>query len=568
MKSPFARQMLRTEEHGPMIADPDKYRRRKRLLKRTDLPEIVIGLLDPRAYRHRPSSVRLIQTHISYVFLAGDFAYKVKKPVDYGFLDFTTLEKRRHFLERELILNRRLCRGMYHAVVAVKQTKKGFSIGGRGETVEYALKMKRFPPEQNFVTLLKKGRVDDALIDRIAGRIARFHAEAEQNPEIDRFGHPDTIRKNLQENFDQTRAYRGETLSRNLYEELRNYSFSFLDSHRHLFAERIRSGKIRDGHGDLHCDHVWCAGSAVYLYDCIEFNERFRYGDVASDLAFLTMDLDFRGQPEWSNRILNRYLAFSGDYPLISLLDFYQVYRAYIRGKIESFELDGTASSPQEKKRCRCEAQRYFRLAGAYARRRPAGSVFLLHGITGSGKTTLARQLAARTGGVVVSSDAVRKQMAGLPVLTPVRSGYGKGIYRREVTDRVYSRLLEVGEIIAGSGRPLVFDAGFARRKNRTRALEWARGRGLKPFVIECRVDLERIRTRLEAREATRRKESDGRMEILERLQRDFEPYRPEEGGVYFRIDTHRGLQREIRKILEALSWNQARTIIPFFLES
>jgi len=327
--------------------------------------QVVEALMKPEAYDEEPSRIELVQTHISFVFLTRNFVYKVKKAVDLGFLDFTTLEKRRFFCEKELELNRRLCGDMYLEVVPINRSGV-IKIKGDGETVEYAVKMKRMPQEKMMSKLLEQNKVDSKLVDRIAKIMAEFHSKAETNRRISKFGSLGIIETNWKENFTQTREFVGETISLKNFKLVRERIDDFLKRNVSFFEKRMAEGRVRDCHGDVHSGNIFVT-DRVYIFDAIEFNERFRYSDVASDVAFLAMDLDFKERTDLSNFFVKRYVEYSGDQELTKLLPFYKCYRAYVRGKVISFKLKDPSVGYGEKSAAMKEAKAYFKLASTYA---------------------------------------------------------------------------------------------------------------------------------------------------------------------------------------------------------
>lgn len=327
--------------------------------------EIVEALMKPEAYDENPGNIELCQTHISFVFLTNKLVYKVKKAVNFGFLDFSTLDKRHFFCEKELELNRRLCPDMYLEVVPINKSKT-IKIKGDGETVEYAVKMKRLPEDRIMTKLLDEGKVDEKLIDKIAKIIADFHDKAETNQRINEFGSLAAIGVNWKENFDQTEEYVGRTLTAKDFNLIREKVEPFMDTNAMLFDKRIADGKIRDCHGDIHSGNIFVADK-VYIFDAVEFNERFRYADVASDVAFLAMDLEFRKRTDLSRFFVRKYVDYSGDLEAAKLLPFYKCYRAYVRGKVVGFRLNDPNIAAKEKDEALKEAKAYFKLAVEYA---------------------------------------------------------------------------------------------------------------------------------------------------------------------------------------------------------
>jgi aminoglycoside phosphotransferase family enzyme len=329
------------------------------------LPSTVRALLKPQAYPHRPQKIELVQTQMSFIFLAGEYVYKIKKPVNLGYLDYTTLEKRHFFCQQELELNRRLCPGAYLAVVPIVGEEGGLCIEGRGKAIEYAVKMKQLPQDRMMDVLLPRGQVTLEMVARVAEKLMGFHQRAETNPKIAAFGRLDVIRHNCDENFAQTEKYIGTSITAEEYQHIKNYTNNFIDSNASLFDKRVREDKIRDCHGDLHAAHV-CFTEDICIYDCIEFNDRFRYSDIASEVAFLAMDLDRYQQAGLSRHLVNTYVGLSHDEELLKLLNFYKCYRAYVRGKVESFKLDDPYIPEEEKAKVLTAAQSYFQLAESY----------------------------------------------------------------------------------------------------------------------------------------------------------------------------------------------------------
>ncbi|HTY74432.1 MAG TPA: hypothetical protein VMD05_02580 [Candidatus Nanoarchaeia archaeon] len=329
------------------------------------LEQVVDALMKPDAYEEPPGHVEMVQTHISFVFLTNSFVYKVKKPVNFGFLDFTTLEKRQFFCEKELQLNRRLCGDMYIEVTPINKAKT-IKIKGEGKTIECALKMKRMPQEKIMTKLLEENKVDEKLVDRLAKLIVEFHAKAETSNAISEIGSLGTVKSNWKENFDQTHAYIDETVSSQDFNLIKRRIELFMNKQKSLFEKRTAEGKVRDCHGDIHSGNIFVT-DRIYIFDAIEFNERFRYSDVAADMAFLAMDLDFRDKSTLSDFFVKKYVEYSGDEELEKLLDFYKCYRAYVRGKVLGFKLKDDDVCEKEKMEAKNEAKAYFKLAVAYA---------------------------------------------------------------------------------------------------------------------------------------------------------------------------------------------------------
>lgn len=331
----------------------------------SELPELIKALLDPQAYPTPPQKVEMVQTQMSYVFIAGDYVFKIKKPVDFGFLDYTTLEKRLTFCIKELELNRRLCPDAYLEVVPVTDDDGRIVMDGKGEVREYAVKMRRLPREAMMDTLLKENKVTPEMLARVAAILAEFHHRAATGGDINQFGGTDTVFQNTDENFSQTEKYIGTTVSAETHRCLRSWNENFIKTNESLFKKRVAEGRIRDCHGDLHAPHI-CFGNGICIYDCIEFNDRFRYCDVASEVAFLAMDLDHYGRRDLSGSFVDAYVAKSGDEELRQLLNFYKCYRACVRAKVGCFQYADPYIPAAEKEQILENTRSYFKLAESY----------------------------------------------------------------------------------------------------------------------------------------------------------------------------------------------------------
>ncbi|MDD5723649.1 MAG: hypothetical protein PHY29_07925 [Syntrophales bacterium] len=329
--------------------------------------KLVESMSKPAFYPHTPDTVTLIQTHISFIFIAGDLVYKVKKAVDFGFLDFTTLEKRKYYCEQEVVLNRRFAPNVYIGVVGISEDREGNLRPGDGDTiVEYAVQMKKIPEEKMLYRLMEADTVTEDDACRVGKYLARVYGDISSDEGAQRFGAPDVIATNVIENFDQTRKYREGPVSGKVFDALESWSRSFLDKNTTLFDMRIARGHIKDCHGDLHLQHICIEDDAISVFDCIEFNERFRFGDVASDVAFLSMDFDFNGETSLGDAFVGAYIDESGDASLRDVLRFYKVYRAMVRAKVISFMLDDGGLDDAARLEAFLRAKRYYNLAYEY----------------------------------------------------------------------------------------------------------------------------------------------------------------------------------------------------------
>ena len=528
-----------------------------------EFSDLLQALQNPEIYPEKPGKVESLQTHASAIFFAGEHVYKVKKPVNFGFLDFTTLEKRKHFCREEVVLNRRLCPEVYLGVAEIRLQNGRIRLGeGAGEIIEYAVLMKKLPRDSMMDRRLAEGGVTSEVLQKIAAKLAQFHAQAAAGPDIASFGRVEVIRTNVEENFSQMEPFVGTSLSAETFREIREDTRNFIEKHRPLFERRLRGGRIRDGHGDLHLEHI-CLGEEILIFDCIEFNPRFRYGDVAADIAFLLMDLDFHGHPDFSAELAAAYLSLSRDWPLYLLLDFYKAYRACVRGKVLSFRQEDRALSAPEKTAFQAEACRYFRLARRYARKMNRPLLIAACGLMGTGKSTVARALAETLGWTWLRSDLVRKELAGLAPGERRYDPFQKGLYTPPLSGKTYLALFARAEAQLLGGSSVILDASFLRERDRSAALDLARRMGADFLLLECRADDETVRRRLESRLKREDEPSDGRWEIFEEQKKTFERIRGWAPGLHLALNTaiplEECLQGIFRHLLKREAWSRER---------
>jgi uncharacterized protein len=327
---------------------------------------LVEFLKKPSSYPDRPKTVRLIQTHISWVFIGEDYAYKVKKPVVYDFLDFSTLEKRKFYTHEELRLNKRFSPDIYLSVVPISEIGGTYAVGDDSQVVEYAVKMRHISEDHMLYRRLMQGKISEDDLNRVGRHLARIYRNIRSDDRASSFGRIDVISTNVVENFEETERYISGPVSRRTWEDIRSWSMNFMEEKRDIFEERGRTGHTKECHGDLHLQHVWLSRDSIVIFDCIEFNERFRFGDVASDIAFLAMDLDFNGRKDLSEAFVDGYIHESGDASIKTVLKFYKVYRAYVRAKVTSFMYDDPGLDAAAKTKEMQTARKYYDLAHEY----------------------------------------------------------------------------------------------------------------------------------------------------------------------------------------------------------
>jgi hypothetical protein len=489
-------------------------------------------------YSYHPAEVEFIETHISYVFIAGNLVYKVKKPVKFDFLDFTTLEKRKFYCEEELRLNKRLAPDTYLDVMAISLDARGKITLDEGvEIIDYAVLMKKLPIDSMLKTLLSQGLADEKTMDNLAKKIVAFHQKTQTGGHIDEMGNIENIRHNIEENFTETLDYINVTIPEYQYKFINNYNETFLAENKALFEKRVADHKIRDCHGDLHLDHI-CIADEIIIFDCIEFNERFRYGDTAEDVAFLTMDLDFNDYAQYADNFIESYIKYSGDTDLPALLNFYRCYYAYVRGKVTGFRLDEEELQESERQQITETAIQYFNLAYNYAARLDKPVLILTSGLMGSGKSYQARKLAGTLGAEIIRTDIMRKELFDVKPTERRYEDFGKGIYSEDISRLIYDKIYELAAQKIQKSKPVIIDASFKRRAERQKAMEMAEKLGVRVYILECVCPDEITRQRLEKRIRENDNASDGRWDLFQKQKDDFEAITEVPENNYFRIDT------------------------------
>jgi hypothetical protein len=460
------------------------------------LPALVQQMMQPEFYPHPVQTpIQLIQTHVSYVLLTGEFAYKLKKPVNFGFLDFSTLEQRRHFCQEELRLNQRGAGELYLDVLPVMQAGDRFNLGGTGQPVEYLVKMVQFPQEALLTNMFERGELTEELLVDLAKAIAQFHITAATNDYIRSFGEIPSIRHDFDENYEQTEKYIGGPQTQEQFDETRKCTDHFFATQQAVFAHRREQGWIRECHGDLHLRNICLWNRKLYLFDCIEFNEPFRFVDVMFDIAYIVMDLQIRQRPDLSAIFLNTYVEQTGDWEGLQVLPIYVSRQSYVRAKVTSFLLDDLAIADAEKQRASKIAAPYYTLAWKCLQPRQ-GELILMSGLSGSGKTTTARLLARRLDAIHIRSDAVRKHLGGVSL----DQRGDDTLYTPEMTAKTYSRLLELGITLAKQGYCVILDAKYDRQILREPAIAQATAHQIPLRLVHCTAPLDVLRDRLHQR--------------------------------------------------------------------
>jgi aminoglycoside phosphotransferase family enzyme/predicted kinase len=504
----------------------------------SDSSDLVRDLLRPEAYGDAGRSpVSLRTTHASWVFLTGDSVWKVKRPVSFRFLDFRTVEARRQACEDEVRLNRRLAPDVYLGVDPIHRTAHGHAIAGEGPVVDWAVHMRRLPDSASAEALLARGELDAAALAEVAERLASFFADAGAAPQ---FGSVAALSRNVAENFAEVAPFVGDLLDRETFEEVQTFQTRALAERTEQFVARLAAGRIREGHGDLRLEHVYLLPGPdgrrqTVIIDCIEFNQRFRCGDTAAEVAFLAMELEAAGRPALAAGFLARSAEASDDFGLYGVLDFYLSYRAWIRGKVAAFVAADPTTPRDVRSQKRAEAARDFRLARSFGGK-PLDRPFLIvvGGVIGSGKSVLASALGQELAVPIISSDRTRKLRAGLRPTDRADAA----LYDQDQREQTYVELLRRAAGVLGAGRGVILDATFSAHRWRHAAAETARAANADFAFIEAACPNREL---LRARLAARRKGesvSDATDELLEEFLRHYEPPGPADPGPRFSVDT------------------------------
>ncbi|MBD1923061.1 AAA family ATPase [Microcoleus sp. FACHB-831] len=506
----------------------------------TALPPLIQQMLQPGFYPHSVTEpIGLIQTHVSYVLLTGDYVYKVKKPMNFGFLNYSTLELRQHFCAEEMRLNQRGAAEIYLEILPITQTGKQYHLGGTGEPVEYALKMTQFPQDGLFSAMFEQGKLTETHMQELGRVVAKFHEKAEINDYIRSFGKVSQVRDAIDENYRQTEKYIGGPQTQTQYEETRKYTDEVFAKNEDIFNSRIENNWFRECHGDLHIRNICLWQDKILLFDCIEFNEPFRFVDVMFDIAYAVMDMDARSRPDLGNAYLNTYVEQMGDWEGLQVLPLYLSRQAYVRAKVTSFLLDDPAVPPDEKEAAAKTAAQYYKLAWEYTQPKQ-GRLILMSGLSGSGKSTVAAQLARKIGAIHMRSDAVRKHLGGVPL---AEKG-GAELYSAEMTQKTYNRLLELGIKLASQGWTVILDAKYDRQQLRGDAIAKCQSHNLTPQILHCTAPDQVLRDRLSSRAGD---VSDATADLLAAQQAAAEPFTQAEQTYVTTIDTTKDWQPQFQ---------------------
>ena len=520
------------------LSTPGTHSRTTEAAATTDcLRSLIENLQTTGAFSHPLTSYQLIETHISYVLLTGEFAYKFKKPVNLGFLDFGTLEKRRFYCHEELRLNRRLAPQIYLDVVAIYGSARHPAFEGMGSPIEYAVKMRQFRDEDRLDRVAERGELTRDHIDQLARDVAAFHRRLPSAKPDTLYGTPARIGDRMLQNFQQIDANLMPEINTPLTRTLKEWTRQAIREYQDDFEIRRQQGCIRECHGDMHLANMVLLHDEVTLFDCLEFAEDLRWIDTLNEIAFLIMDLDYRGLPELARRFLDRYLEATSDYLGLTLLAPYLVYRAMVRAKVAAISLYQHRDEPRQLETFASSFTMHLGLAREYTMRPRQAPIVITHGLSGSGKSHIVEQLVESMGGIRVRSDIERKRLLGAHI--PAVSGkVDKGAYAPEITRRTYERLLALAYAIADAGYPALVDATFLHAAQRMSFIRLARTAQLPLVILDVQALDTTLRTRISERTRRRNDPSEATLEVLDHQIRTQEPLTHDELSLAIRIDS------------------------------
>ncbi|GAB7528878.1 bifunctional aminoglycoside phosphotransferase/ATP-binding protein [Pseudomonas sp. 3A(2025)] len=480
---------------------------------------LIAALQNPGLFPHPVEDFQVIETHISWVLLTGPYVYKIKKPMNFGFLDFTTLAARKHFCHEELRLNQRLTEGLYLEVIPLTGSAEAPQLGGDGEAIEYALKMRQFPQSGLLSTLQANGELTLGHIDELASQIAHFHLSAPKVGAENELGSPDSVMAPVTQNFEQIRPFLSEKADLQQLDALQAWAESSFERLKPLLVQRKAEGFIRECHGDIHLGNAALIDGKVVLFDCIEFNEPFRMTDVYADIGFLAMDLEDRGLKTLSRRLISRYLELTGDYQGLELFNFYKAYRAMVRAKIALFSMPADADAVQRSTSLR-QYRNYANLAESYSAI-PSPFLTITHGVSAVGKSQVAQRLVQSLGAIRLRSDVERKRLFA-------ESG-SEARYGADAHEATYARLHELAGIVLRAGFSVVLDATYLKHAQRQAAASVAQAYGVPFLILDCEAPQAVIEGWLQQRQAENNDPSEATLEVVLAQQASREPLSAEE---------------------------------------
>lgn len=503
----------------------------------TESRALIKALHDPACYPHPVSEVVLHETHANWVLLAGDYAYKIKKPVDLGFLDFSSLAKRLFYCREEIRLNQRLAPDIYDGVVALSGSPEAPRLDDDQAPFEYAVRMHRFDSDHCLDRLVRTGEVSSGAWDDFARDVARFHRDAPRALEDDGYGEPGQLWEQMNDNFQDIALRLSSDDEKRRLSRIEDWAGKTFDRLRPQLQARLNNGWVRECHGDLHCGNLVLHQERIQAFDCLEFNADLRWVDTANEIAFLLMDLRYRGQPGVAARWRSHYLEWLGDYDAVPLLPLYEQYRAMVRCKVALLAAEQAGDDPARAEQQQETARRYLKAAADCMHRRDPWIV-ITHGLAGSGKSTVGLGVLEQFPALRLRSDVERKRLFGLDPLETTEAGVGEGIYTHDATERTYARLAEQAGRLAAAGEAVLVDATFLDRRMRARLRETAEARGVPFTILHATAPQSVLEERVRKRQAAGRDASEADIDVLRAQLEQADPLTEEEQHHTVRVDT------------------------------
>ena len=497
----------------------------------------VEGLKNPKSYPHPVDQVKLVETHISWIFLTGLYAYKIKKPVKFSFVDFSTLERRRWFCEEEVRLNRRLAPEVYLGIVPITGSPVHPHIEGQGAPFEFAVKMKQFLSDQEIHDILASGEKAESCISQLADRIATFHAQIEKAEEHSPFGNPDLIWQPMKECLHEIPLHFLTQHTQGFLPQIERWVQTEWRKLSDVFLYRKRAGFVRECHGDLHLGNIAMFEGKVCVFDALEFQPRLRWIDVMSEVAFLVMDLEKHGHQDLAFVFLNRYLELTGDYRGLRVFRLYQVYRALVRAKVAGLRLAQLAEHGAEEEKAKCDLTGYLELAHRF-RARTTPALILMHGVSGTGKTTVSTEILKTIGAIRVRSDVERKRLFAETLASKANVPQEEGLYHSDMTERTYKQLWELARTLLQAGFSVVVDATFLKQHHRKLFRGLAKCQACAWFIVDVFAPEAVLAERIERRSREGHDTSDATVDVMKRQQETEETFSQEEEPHVIRVDS------------------------------
>ncbi|MBX9706109.1 MAG: AAA family ATPase [Gammaproteobacteria bacterium] len=505
---------------------------------------LIKNLQKPDLYPHPVREFHLYETHSSMVLTTGDYVYKIKKAVDFGFLDYSSLEKRKYHCEREIAFNKKLADDIYLEVVPIYGSNAHPSFEPHGEPIEYAVKMRQFPQQAILGQLLQSNQLTPEIIEQLTVAITEFHEQAEIANNAKEYGNPEHIHRFVMDNFEETLPLLSNQQEIVQLKTLANLTQLCYDGIRDKLRQRKEQGWVRRCHGDMHLNNIVMIADQPKIFDCIEFNEDFIWTDVMGDLGFIIMDLDEHNKPELARLLLNSYLEQTDDYSALTVLPYFCAYRAMVRAKVDQLRLTQPGLSTAEKRAIHKHYQQCLTLLKHYLEPRQP-MLIIMSGFCASGKSSVARQIATRIGAIQIRSDVERKRLAGLSLAEDSQSRLYDDLYQSDITDNVYQHLADLAQRIIAAGFSVVVDATFLRKELREIFIRLSSKLDVPLTIVQCKAPDDILRERVTDRREAKEDVSEARLDVLEHQLKHHDLFTQKELALTVRIDSTRPINSE-----------------------